>query len=132
MGLFAQFTYAAGNWSESGPEPWLSIDIHDSDIATIDYRPVSAPATGRCFLGFEPRNYYEDPSASAPVDRAAEAAGLAAWAATATGARVTPDDIEQMLATNEDTDPEDVFVEQTVIRLLTALGVAIPDDLTIG
>ena len=131
MGLFGTFTYSAGDWTsvDSPTEPWLVIDVHDSDIATVDYRPAG-DAAGRCYLGFQPRVYFEDPDASAPADNAAEARGLAHWARLATGRDVDPADVAALLAPDdEDADPEDLFVEDTVRRLLELLGLPVPEEL---
>jgi len=131
MGLFGRFTFSAGEWTsaDSLAEPYLAVDVHDSDIATVDFRPAGDVA-GRCYLGFQPRVYFEDPDASAPVDNAAAAHGLAGWARTATHREVDPDDVLALLATDdEDADPEDLFVEETVRRLLELLGVPVPEEL---
>ena len=44
MGFFGTFVYADGAWIESAEAPSegpsLRVDIHDSDIAQIDYRPA--------------------------------------------------------------------------------------------
>ena len=56
MGFFGRYTYADGEWNDGDPPepPYLSVDIHDSDIAMVDYRPAEG-ATRRFFLGIEPR-----------------------------------------------------------------------------
>jgi hypothetical protein len=131
MGLFGTFTYSGGDWTgaDSPTEPFLVVDVHDSDIATVDYRPA-VDATGRCYLGFQPRVYFEDPGASAPVDNDAEARGLAHWAQVTTGRDVDPDQVAALLAPDdEDADPEDLFVEETVRRLLELTGVPVPEEL---
>ena len=132
MGLFGTFTYSAGSWTstDSPAEPHLAVDVHDSDIATVDYRPAG-DAAGRFYLGFQPRVYFEDPDASAPVDAAAETAGFARWAQLATGRVVDPQDVLPLLAPDdEDADPEDLFVEDTVTRLLELAGLPVPEELT--
>jgi hypothetical protein len=131
MGLFGTFTYSAGDWTgaDSPAEPSLVVDVHDSDIATVDYRPIG-DGTGRCYLGFQPRVYFEDPGASPPVDNEVEARGLADWARQATGREVDPGDVLALLAPDdEDADPEDLFVEETVRRLLELTGVPVPEEL---
>jgi hypothetical protein len=81
MGFFGRFVYAEGAWGEhTTASAYLAIDIHDSDIATVDYAPVLEGSSGRCFLGYEPRHYFEDEAASQPIDPAAEARGLVSWA----------------------------------------------------
>ena len=134
MGLFGTFTYSGGEWTGAAPtEPYLVLNVHDSDIATVDYRPAADAAAGRCYLGFQPRVYFEDPTASAPVDNAAEARGFAAWTRQVTGRSIEPDDVAALLATDdEDADPEDLFVEETVRRLLELTGVPVPEELLAG
>ncbi len=40
MGFFGTFVYSNGRWADQRtPDEHLGIEIHDSDIATIDYRP---------------------------------------------------------------------------------------------
>src|SRR5262245_64798197 len=85
MGFFGAYIFDSGNWAEVGPdsdanvvEPWLFVNIHDSDVATVMYGPVG-PGSGTAFLGWTPRTYFEDDSASAPTDVTREAEGLAAW-----------------------------------------------------
>ncbi len=94
MGLFARFTHSEGQWreAESASEPYLFIDVHDSDIATVDYRP-SFSGTGRFYLGTEPRIYFEDDKASEPVDREVEAQGFAQWVRQVHGRDVDPADV---------------------------------------
>ena len=131
MGLFAKVTHSGGKWQESEPdsEPCLSIDVHDSDIATVDYRPA-ANTSGRFFLGTEPRIYFEDESASWPVDRAAEAEGFVQWVQQVHGREVDPDDVLALIASdNPDDEPEDVFVEETVDRLLNLIGLPLPEGM---
>jgi hypothetical protein len=132
MGFFGEFTYSDGQWNsaEQGAQ-YLRLSIHDSDIATVQYRPAASPAMGICYLGYEPREFFEDPSASAPVDTGAEAAGLASWALTVTGARVHPDVLHGLLAA-EGREPEDVFVEETTRQLLRLLGLPLPPGLVAG
>lgn len=127
------------------PEPWLLVDIHDSDIATITYRPPG-PGSGVAYLGDTPRTYFENPDASAPTDAAREAAGLGAWWAHQHGRTsgtereakeaelaaylaedLNPADIDH----DDDDDPDDaeVFVEVKTARFLAALDLPVPDDL---
>ena len=132
MGSFATFVFSAGEWTgqDASAEPHLVVDVHDSDIATVDYRPAG-DAAGRFYLGFQPRVYFEDPEASAPIDLEAEARGFARWAQLATGRAVDPADVLPLLAPDdEDADPEDLFVEDTVTRLLELTGVPVPEELT--
>ena len=130
MGLFGTFTFSGGEWTAAAPtEPLLVVDVHDSDIATVEYRPAG-DAAGRFYLGFQPRVYFEDPTASAPVDNDAEARGFAGWTRLVTGREVDPAGVAALLAPDdEDADPEELFVEQTVQRLLELAGLPVPEEL---
>ena len=131
MGFFGTFLYADGRWSESEAPPagtFLRVAIHDSDIAQIDYRPA-ATGLGRFYLGYEPAIYFEDPSASQPVDAQAEAEGFSAWVEDATGRPVGPGEILPLLADPHGSEPEEVFAEDAVVRLLDLAGLPSPDAL---
>ncbi|MCU1619383.1 MAG: hypothetical protein JWR28_188 [Modestobacter sp.] len=132
MGFFGTFAFTGGAWtSGSAPsEPYLVIDVHDSDIACVDYRPAG-DAGGRFYLGYQPRVYFEDPTASEPVDTDAEARGFAHWTRLVTGHAIDPRDVTALLAADdEDAEPEDLFVEETVARLLQLAGLPVPEDLS--
>ncbi|MBW8764621.1 MAG: hypothetical protein JF592_18920 [Microbacterium sp.] len=78
MGRFQKNVYSNSAWSEAASgSDWLSIDIHDSDFATVEFCPKSGQ--GLFYLRFEPRDYFEEPAASADVDVRAEARALADW-----------------------------------------------------
>ena len=125
MGYFGTFTFARGTWSgDVGSEPSLTIEIHDSDIATIDYRAPRS-GVGRCYLGTQPREYFEDPDASDLIDVDSEARRLGEWAAEALGSPVDAALIRPLLA-EEGVDPPDDFVEETVHRLCEVLGLPVP------
>ena len=130
MGFFGKFAYSDGRWSTGGPTavPFLLVDIHDSGIATVDYRAADASG-GRFFLGYEPRFYFDEPGSAAPVDTATEAAGFAAWSREATGTEVEPADVERLMASPDGTPPAEdvVVVEETVERLLGLAGLPAPD-----
>lgn len=127
MGNFETSVYESGAWTddEAADEWKLRISVHDSDIATVDYRP-SACASGRFFLGFQPRDYFEDPAASDPVDLPAEAVCFSVWASNVAGVDVPAEELMAMMAAEDVVEPEDVFVEETVIRLLARLGLPLP------
>lgn len=127
MGNFETSVYESGSWmDDEATDEWqLRISVHDSDIATVEYRP-SECAMGRFYLGFQPRDYFEDPAASDPVDLRAEAECFSVWASTVAGRDVPAEELMAMMAA-EDIEPEDAFVEDTVILLLTRLGLALPD-----
>ena len=127
----------------SGPadaEPFLSVDIHDSDFTTVTYAPIG-PGTGFAYLGYTPRIYFDSEGASPPTDVELEARGLVAWwmslhvEATATDQQAKQFEIAAFLAADEEppdeepTDDADVFVEIKTARFLSALGLPLPSDL---
>jgi hypothetical protein len=128
VGLFGKFAYSAGRWSSDGPTavPFLIVDVHDSRIATVDYRCADATG-GRFFLGYEPRIYFEEPDAGAPVDTAAEACGFARWVLEAEGSVIDPGDVQRLMAAPDGAPPADETVEETVVRLATLVGLPAPD-----
>jgi hypothetical protein len=121
--MFGKFAYSAGRWSTDGPSavPFLLVDIHDSDVATVDYRAADASG-GRFFLGYEPRVYFEEPDAAAPVDVRAESEGFARWLVQAEGREVDPVEVGRLMAAPDGAPPGDDVVEQTVERLLALAG----------
>jgi hypothetical protein len=131
MGFFGTFVYADGAWSESdelAEQTSLRVVIHDSDVAQIDYRPA-APGLGRFYLGYEPAIYFEDPSASQPVDAQAEAEGFSAWVAHVGGPPVGSAAILPLLADPDGAEPEEIFVEDAVVTLLGLAGLPLPESL---
>jgi hypothetical protein len=133
MGFFGTYALHDGEWAVGAPahEPYLAVDIHDSDVATVDYRPAVS-AAGRFYLGYQPRVYFEDETASAPVDNAAEARGFVRWVREVRGEEVAADDVERLMApADEDAEPEDVFVEDTVVALLELAGLPPIEDLPV-
>lgn len=136
MSLFAKLTHSDGQWKESEPvsEPYLYLDVHDGDIATVEYRPAGT-ATGRFFLGVEPRHYFEDDSASAPVNREAEAEGFSRWLREVHGRDVDSAAVLALMAPDEEADDEsddedeDASVEDTLDRLLDLIGLPLPEGM---
>ena len=128
MGLLAKFAYSDGRWSAGGPTavPFLLLDIHDSGVATVDYRSADASG-GRFFLGYEPRFYFDEPGAGTPVDTGAEAEGFATWAREVTETDVEPAELQALMASPEGAPPTDEFVEETVERLCALAGLPAPD-----
>jgi len=126
--LFGRFAYSDGRWSTDGPTavPFLIVDVHDSDVATVDYR-FSDATGGRFFVGYEPRFYFDELDAAAPVDTEAEAQGFARWVRQAEGRDVDPADVQQLLASPEGTPPADDAVEDTLARLLDLAGLPRPE-----
>ena len=105
--------------------PFLMIDVHDSHIATVDYRAADATG-GRFFLGYEPRLYFDEPDAGTPVDTRAEAEGFARWVRDSEGTDVDAGDVQQLMASPDGAPPGDEVVEQTVERLLGLAGLPLP------
>jgi hypothetical protein len=150
VGYFGTYVYDGTTWSDHDAddlptvsEPWLMVDIHDSDITTVRYAPAG-PGTGVAYLGETPRSYFEDDAASPPTDVAREAAGLAGWWATRrmgdpaakqaelagylaadTDLSAALDDVEDF----DDLDEAEIFVEVKTIQFLTALDLPLPKDL---
>ena len=126
MGMFATSVYSEGTWGDSaGGDVWLRVDIYDSDIATIDYAPVEAPR-GRFFLGYEPRDYFDDPVEGEPVDREAEAETFTRWAGAHLDQAIAPASVAALMADPARDEAVDVFVEETVVRLLHLLDLPVP------
>ena len=123
MGLFTTLAYSDGRWHRGRPTavPFLLVDVHDSDLATVDYRFVDASG-GRFYLGYEPRIYFEQSDAALPVDTGAEAEGFARWAREATERDVDPADVQRLMAAADGAPPEDEVVELTVDKLVTLAG----------
>ena len=146
MGFFGTYRFSGTAWSAADPsgpddmEPFLLVDIHDSDITSVTYAPAG-PGTGTAYLGFTPRIYFESEDASAPTDVDREARGLAAWWASLHPDATVADqhakqlEIAAFLAADEeppDEDPSDdadVFVEIKTARFLSAMGLPLPPDL---
>ena len=128
MGYFGKLAFSDGRWAPGGPTavPFLLLDVHDSDIATLDYRSADASG-GRFFLGYEPRVYFDEPEAAAPVDVATEAEGFVHWVRETTGAEVDPADVAALMAAPDGAPPRDEVVEETVERLLALAQLPLPD-----
>jgi hypothetical protein len=128
VGYFGTFIYRDGQWQQrSGTGPELVVDVHDSDIATIDYRPAPA-GRGRFYLGHQPRDYFGDPEASKPVDVPAEVEAFRGWATGTLGRAPRAKDVRPLLAEHAGQQPADDVVEDTVVRLLGLLGIPVPED----
>jgi hypothetical protein len=123
VGRFGKFAFSAGRWSRGGPTavPFLLLDVHDSDIATVDYRFADATG-GRFFLGYEPRIYFEEPDGADPVDTRTEAEGFARWAREAQETDVDPAEVQQLMAAPDGAPPTAEVVEETVDKLLALAG----------
>jgi hypothetical protein len=129
VGYFGTFIFRDGEWRDrSGGSAELVVDIHDSDIATVDYRPAP-PGLGRFYLGVQPRDYFADPDASRPLDVPAEVEGFVTWAERTLGRAPSPDDVRELVAEDGAVEPTDDFVEDTAARLLGLLGLPLPPAL---
>lgn len=138
MGLFATFIYAEDEWTvEDEPEsdavfpagPFLAALVHDSDFVEVAYSPAP-DGGGNAYLGFQPRDYFEDPTASDDVDLDLEAEGLAQWASAVTSTSVSAAAIRALLADEGVEEPVDDFAEETLARLIVLLGLPVPSELT--
>ena len=152
MGFFGTYAYEHGSWKtlsegELPPlaEPFLWIDIHDSDITSVVYAPAG-PGAGVAYLGLTPRTYFENPNASDPTDVLREAAGLASWWALSNSGDAPAKQAELLAFLAEDEDPHgfewdesedvdeiddgEVFVEVKTRRFLAALDLPLPEGLT--
>lgn len=143
MGYFGSWLHRDGQWTKApvpeDGERFLHVDVHDSDITTLRYRPEGS-GTGVAYLGVTPRIYFENETASDPTDPDREALGLAEWAEPTSGDPVSAlaPAIRPFLA--EDVEPEwdeeeepgelddgEIFVEIKTIRLLDLLGLPEPE-----
>lgn len=128
MGTSEKFQYGGGAWGgDLAATPSLEIEVLDSDIAVIDYRPAPE-GLGRFYLGFQPRDLYDDPAESEPVDIEGEAEAFATWAEAVGALDVQPAEVRRLMAV-EGEEPEDTFVEETVVRLLRLVGLSVPKGL---
>ena len=123
MGYFGKLAYSDGRWSFGGPTavPFLLVDVHDSHIATVDYRAADASG-GRFFLGYEPRIYFEEPGAGDPGGHPAEAEGFARWAKEAAGDDVDPADVQQLMASPDGAPPDGRGPSSRRVEKLLALA----------
>ena len=156
MGFFGGYVFDGTTWHGFDLDsdhrldiaaPWLSVYIHDSDIATVRYQP-HGPGSGTAYLGYTPRTYFDDESASEPADVFREAEGLALWLirqrdrndAVELRELIAPflagDFREQQSGEHadgaenaDDLDDAGIFVEVKVSRFLTAAGLPVPHEL---
>ena len=153
VGFFGTYLYDGTGWIPHQPDelptiakPWLVVDIHDSDITTVTYRPAG-PGSGVAYLGHTPRTYFEDADASAPTDVAREATGLGSWWAELRGGasdserRAKEAELAAYLAEHADSTDIDldadadadedaaISVEVKTARFLATLDLPVPDEL---
>ena len=128
MGHSGKYAYSEGRWRTDGPTavPFLLVDVHDSHVATVDYRFADASG-GRFFLGYEPRIYFEEPDGADPVDTGAESESFARWVREAEGTDVDPTEVQQLMASADGAPPQDEVVELTVDRLAALAGIPAPE-----
>jgi hypothetical protein len=98
-----------------------------SPPSTFDRRAPLVVSTS----GFNRGITGSDRGASVAIDTRAESAGLINWAAEVLGLNVSADQTQPLLAEEGVQEPEDVFVEDTVQRLLQ-LAVARPQRSSYG
>ena len=156
MGFFGGYVFDGSTWRGFDPDsdqwpdiaaPWLSVYVHDSDIATLQYKPAG-PGSGIAYLGRTPRVYFGDESASAPADVLREAEGLAFWLARQQG-RSDEAELRDLIASflagdfpeqqihghatagtdAGDLDDAYILVEIKVSRFLTAVRLPVPSEL---
>jgi hypothetical protein len=123
VGTYGKWFFSDGAWRDglAVEEPYLAVEILGSDIATVEFAP-SYDASGRFYLGVDPRVYFEDASASQPVDNRLESINLAKWARETVTHPTDAADLERLMATDEISEVLDDFVEDTLNALLDALG----------
>ncbi len=126
--MFCDLSWSGSAWSdgEDAGAP-LTIRIHDSDIATVMFRPAPG-ADGLFHMGVEPGDYFEDPSIPT-VDVPKEAGAFVIWAQDVLKQPLTVEQIEPLMARKGE-DPEADFVEESVVELIELLGLPTPDELT--
>ena len=73
------------------------------------------------------RDYFENPDASAPVDLVAESESFSAWAAAVADVDVPAEELRAFMAVEAVEEPDDTFVEDTVVRLLGRLNIPLPE-----
>ncbi|MEZ0447129.1 hypothetical protein [Cellulomonas sp. ICMP 17802] len=126
------FVYGDGTWGgDPAVTPSLSIEVQDGDIATVRYQPAPE-GLGRFYLGFQPRDFFDDPAESEPVDLGAEAEAFAGWALLVGAVDVEAKHVRRLLAEEHVDEPEDTFVEETAQRLVRLVGLPVPDGLEGG
>lgn len=130
MGLMARWTYHDGRWrdGEHRRAPYLVVDVHDSDIAIVEFAPAADEHDWLC-LGYEPRDYFERPDMHPPLDRERAARGFATWVREVTGGEVDAAEVRALLAVRSDEPPLDDFAEETLLRLLALAGLPVPPEL---
>lgn len=127
MGMSGDYYLSGNSWTVAEPEgDWLRAQIHDSDLAIISTRPVLAGG-GVAYVGYQPRDYFDDPQASPVIDEDREAENLVEWARVHGSAPEDRSAVNRLLARIGE-EPEEDFVEDAVVALLEALELPVPDE----
>lgn len=128
MGMSADYYLSENTWGFTEPDgDWLRVQIHDSSLAILSTKPVFVGG-GIAYLGYQPRDYFDDPKASAVIDEDVEARNLVEWARVHGSTPDDPSAVSHLLARIGE-EPEQDFVEDTVVALLGVLDLPAPDDL---
>lgn len=130
MGYFGVHLHTDGAWRDDAAPlaPFLRVEIHDSDLAIVSF--WSTGAAGLFYLGYQPRDYFDDPAASRAVDNDTETAAFVVWTRDVLGVTLDADAVRPLLAdAGAEGEPVDVFVEATLARLLQLLRLPLPSEL---
>ena len=121
MGANYDFVTDGRGWREPGDtnsEPWLRVQVHDSDIGSLEYSPHFG-GSGIAYVGVTARTYFDDPSL-ASTSKPLEVEALLRWFAAA---GVAGDDLSQGLQELLAEDGEDLdgdLVEDDLARFFSA------------
>lgn len=147
LGYFGIFRFHDGEWVQHDDrpdptvEPWLLVDIYDSDLAMIDYAPKGR-GSGEAFIGCPLTSINPGERVLTREDSTREAAGLADWWEHRQGS-VSPErkaakerELVDYFAEDakgeadyEPADTGEVYVEVKTGRFIAALGLPEIDDL---
>jgi hypothetical protein len=140
VGFTAGFAYSDGEWERdelpltSEGDVELGLMIHDSDRALVMYQPVGS-GSGEAILGPSSFGHFGLDDDLMPTHEADEALGLAEWWASRRGGAGYDElnakraEIGQLL-THDPAGDSDTFIEPKVVRLLQALDIPLPDELS--
>lgn len=119
-----QYSWDGRRWSEGPPKKkhWLTIELHDGDIAHVRFREDAASKWESAWLGALPEVLFDDPRLAEDHDFSRSARSLAARVSRASGVPIDSRPVERLLVAAAADDPLHDFVEETVEELLDALG----------
>lgn len=119
-----QYSWNGQEWSEGPPKRkhWLTIQLHDGDIAHVRFREDTASKWESAWLGTLPELFFDDPRPTEDHDFAKTARSLAARVTLARGVAINSSPIERLLVAAAANDPLHDFVEETVEELLDTIG----------